>query len=183
MMDYSIKERVVDTSKEANKGTFAYILERTGTGKLCYYSLAELGKALRNHNVNLKNVRMTKTGKLRGCDGFLLSKVPRRSVDLFSIVETTQKIADYISRNMAYDYRCERCTMLNGNMVETIVTVRLPDYAEMDKEDAETELQEACDFHKEILFQKYTDRAYFIIAEVTDSGVVRLGVFKNIVDI
>lgn len=140
-------------------------------------------KGIKSGTVVIKGVKLTSTGKLRGCDGFLLSQVPEISIkDLSKVNSDLLAVLTYIMSQMFP--RPDSCTKygaeLEGLTATYFVASRSENYYNMSHMDAMDDLCETLDFYKEHLPKDLEGKIDDVSGEVGDKGYFTITVYKRL---
>lgn len=133
--------------------------------------------------IQLKGVKLTKQRTLRGCDGFLLSRVPEVSIknlptvnaDLLSVLVYVMKQL-YTKPYKETNYGAE----VRGLTAYYYVDTRSEDYYNMTHMDATDDLSGSLEFYKEHLPKELEGKIDDIYGEVGEKGYLRITVYKNL---
>lgn len=140
-------------------------------------------KGIKNGTVSIQGVKLTTTGKLRGCDGFLLSQVPEISIkDLAKVNADLLSVLTYVMSQMFP--RPDSCTKygaeLNGLTATYFVNSRSENYYNMTHMNATDDLCGSLEFYAEHLPEDLEGKIDDIYGEVGDKGYFRIAVSKKL---
>lgn len=154
-----------------------------GDNSIKFYTLYDI-----IHNINagkmvLKDVKLTKSGNLRGCNGFLLSRVQEESIkDLASVNADLLSVLTFIMKQLYpkphrdTQYGAE----VKGLTAYYFVDTRSENYYNMTHMDATDDLLGTLDFYLEHLPKELEGKVDDISGEVGEKGYLRITVCKKL---
>jgi hypothetical protein len=154
--------------------------------KEIYMSMDVLCFALCENAFTIKDVKIGNNGKPRGCNGFLLSKLPLVELDEEEIVKKrlSQVLSYLLSAldvNSKEDKSVSYCRM--GINQLCILNVKLDEFSEMDIDLANTEMLKLLKFYQKHLpkeLKKYCDK---ITGKVEKNGVTVIHIMKSMLKV
>lgn len=152
--------------------------------KEVYMSMDVLCFALCENAFGIKDVKIGNNGKPRGSNGFLLSKLPIVELDEeVNIKKKLSYILTYLLSALDIKDRDDKtisyCRM--GIMETCIISVKLSDYADMDIELANVELNKLLKFYQRHLPKELKGYCESITGKVEKNGMSVIQISKSMV--
>lgn len=152
--------------------------------KEIFMSLDVISFGLSQKTFEIENVKLSSTGKPRGCNGFLLSKLPIKTLreekevkkDLQSVLAYLIKIMDIEKDSSVH---CENTKI--GVLYECSISAQLSDYVGLKKEIATEELQKTLRFYHKHMIKELKNKYDKLEGTVDEKGVSTITVSKNMV--
>ena len=153
-------------------------------GKEVYMSIEVISFGLSQKTFEIRNVKLSSSGKPRGCNGFLLSKLP--IIDLNSSDEVNLKLYRvllFVVRELGIDTDIKKSIKFNkiGIMAHSSVRVCLKDYKDMNLDVANEDLNKLLKFYLKHLPKDFKGFCEKIEGTVEEKGYTVLTVSKSLV--
>jgi len=148
-----------------------------------YMSTDVICFGLQNKNFEIVDVKLGGNGKPRGCNGFLLSKLPIANMLNKEDVENGLLVVlKVILSEMCYnDTKIKYTKNLSGMTLTCTATFSHSDYENMEMEIAERELNKTLKFYYKHLQKEYRDLCDGVTGFISDNGNVNVVVSRLLV--
>lgn len=176
---YEVMSRVVKDDKEV---IGFMVKQKYKRSHPIFMSIDVLTFGLSNKNFEVVDVKLGANGRPRGCNGFLLSKLPIEN--LLNIEDVQNKlfvVLKYIFNDMENDKNIHFNKNLIGITANYTATFKSSDYRNMEIDVAEVELNKTLKFYQKHLpkeLKKYLDT---ITGSVSEKGILNVTVSKSLV--
>lgn len=176
---YEVLSRVV----KDEKGVIGFMVkQKYKRSQPIFMSIEVLTFGLSNKNFEVVDVKLGGNGKPRGCNGFLLSKLPIET--LLNVDDVQVKlfaVLKYIFNDMENDKNISFNKNVVGVTANYTATFKSSDYRNMEIDVAEVELNKTLKFYHKHLpkeLKKYLDN---IVGSVSEKGILNVTVSKSLV--
>lgn len=153
-------------------------------GKEVYMSIEVISFGLSQKTFEIRDVKISSSGKPRGCNGFLLSKLP--VIDLNNGDDVNLKLYRvllFIVKELGVDKDIKKMVKFNkvGIMAHSSVRVCLSDYKDMNLDVANEDLNKILKFYLKHLPKDFKGYCEKIEGTVEEKGYTVLTVSKSLV--
>lgn len=146
-----------------------------------FMSIEVLTFGLANKTFEVANVKLGGNGKPRGCNGFLLSKLPIEILgDSEEIFTKLIEVLNYIIKDMIEDNNVKYNKVTNGVTATYTATFYSSDYVDISIDLAERELNQTLRYYQRHLPKELKLEMDEILGSVSDKGLISISVKKSL---
>lgn len=183
-MSLKVRYKAISRVVEDKQVIGFMVLPQNKKGKSIYMSLDVISFGLSQKTFEIEDVKLSSNGKPRGCNGFLLSKLPVLDLsDESEVILGLKKVLNYILKNICSDMNLD-IVYTDGkiSLYKTYsASMKLSDYMDLPMDIGNEELRKTLNFYKKHLpddLKIFFDK---IEGVVNKQGITTITVSKSLV--